>query len=195
MRDSIRIIIKFAIKQILNPHILEDSANEISEFEQNQTQIPADPEEEQSASINPLEIPFRGTVPPFPNFDVEDDALEIKRAITAKDEELVIQILCNRSVIQRNEIVKIFELSGLSDTRLSRSIKDAFGSSSYYSLLMTGLVVPLHEYLSRTINNCYTYRWISWIMIVLPNKLRENMSDHFQMSIDIIHMFIIIIKN
>lgn len=83
---------------------------------------------------------------------------------------------------QRNEIAKLYELSGLSDTKLSRNINSAYGASSYFSILMTGLIMPLHEYLASTIYNCYTYRWVIFIIIILPNKIRENMYDYFQIS-------------
>lgn len=151
--------------------------SDVIEEDQNEIILPEEPPE-----LNSHEIPYRGTVSISPNFIVENDALDVKRAIADKDENLLIHILCNRSVSQRIEIVKVFELSGLSETRLTRCIKDAFGSSSYFSLLMTGLAIPLHEYLTRTIHDCYTYRWILWIMIVLPNKLRENICDNFQAS-------------
>lgn len=48
------------------------------------------------------------TVKPFYQFKVNEDVLKIRMALESKDEDLLLQILCNRSAMQRNGVADMY---------------------------------------------------------------------------------------
>lgn len=120
------------------------------------------------------------TVVPCSNFNVKCDVKMLHAALADGNKDILIEILCHRSKHQRTEIACIYRsVYGIS---LPRAIKNKISSSSNFALLMCGLTMPLAEYMARVIHNSHSYRWMCYIMFLLPNNLRHEMRKYFKTS-------------
>lgn len=120
---------------------------------------------------------LRGTIEPYPNFDVEEDVAKIRQALTSKDKDLIIQVMCKRSAEQRLKISQLYFTSF--NTPLPRDIKDFIGTDRFGNLI-SGLSMPLFEFMSRSVHNSTDeFLWMCSIMFILSNRVRQQMANHF----------------
>lgn len=123
------------------------------------------------------------TLLPHPNFNVKEDVIKIRKALEDEDEDLLIQVLCHRSKSQRDEIAELYLI--IYNKPLPRDIKNYIGSGimSWLPVLLSGLVMPLHEFLARAIHNSPNrYRWMCYILIVASNETREKCQWYYKSS-------------
>lgn len=120
------------------------------------------------------------TVVPNRSFDIERDVLKVRCALESCDKDALINVLCQRSTEQRHKIAALF--GRIYGVRLPRCIKDSISTTSDFSVLMCGLVMPLYEFMARAIHNSVSYQWLCFIMFVIPNDERANMKNYFELS-------------
>lgn len=120
------------------------------------------------------------TVEPYDLFNVKDDTLRIESALESGDKDTLIDILCQRSAHQRQQIAEFYEANN--GIRLVKNIKNKISRFSDFSILMCGLSIPLSEFLARVIHNTSRYRWICSIIITLSRDERLAIKACFDAS-------------
>lgn len=91
--------------------------------------------------------PGRGTIKPYRNFNAQQDAEALRKALKGwtTDHSAVINIVCARSDHQRQEIVRSYKQSFGRD--LVGDMKSTLRTN--FEDVIVGLLYPLHEYLAR----------------------------------------------
>lgn len=120
------------------------------------------------------------TVVPANCFIADIDAHKLEKGLNANNTYLLINILCQRSLSQRLEIAKIF--NRIYGTQLPKSIKNRISSCSSFSVLMCGLAIPLHEFFARAIHNSNSFKWMCYIMFILPDREKAALKNYFEES-------------
>lgn len=122
----------------------------------------------------------RPTLKQVTNFNCKTDAKilqEIFQNHANLNKNLLIDILCHRNMEQRMEISKIYYSAN--GVHLIKEMKKYLNSNFYK--LMSGLVLPYHEFLARTIHNSdHSFRWLFYILFTLPNDEIRSMKRYFE---------------
>lgn len=110
--------------------------------------------------------------------DLTYDTHCLKIALRTKKADILIKILCCRPIEERNIIFANYNKT--EGTFLDQDILTQFNNHPDFAALMLGMIVPLQEYLAWTVYRSQSYKWMCFIMTVLPNEFLTTMKFWFK---------------
>lgn len=120
------------------------------------------------------------TLKPIDNFNPNYDVSMIHTALLTQNNNLLINIFCNRS---RHQLILISQIyCRKNNLSLYNDIKLNFNKNSEFSILLQGLIISYPQFFVDTILKAQSLEWIYYIGFMLSQSEIIDVKNYLQIS-------------